>query len=285
MAGQAARIAGRRLFGLSRRPRRSMRSELREALGGLKGPLMKVAQMMATIPDALPAEYAAELAQLQSQAPPMGKPFVRRRMAAELGPDWQAPSRRFRSTPRRRPRSARSTRPCSQDGRHGRLQAPVPEHRGGGGSRPPAAPADLRPLSRYDPTIDPDLIYEEIAARLREELDYAREARHMALYGDMLAGEPAVHVPEVVPELSTGRLLTMSWLEGEPLLTFKDRRPGDAQPPGAQHVPGLVPALLRLRRDPRRPASRQLHGPPGRRHQPAGLRLHPHLPALASSRA
>ena len=63
-------------------------AELREALGGLKGPLMKVAQLIATIPDALPAEYAAELAQLQSNAPPMGKPFVRRRMVAELGPDW-----------------------------------------------------------------------------------------------------------------------------------------------------------------------------------------------------
>ena len=41
--------------------------------------------MMATIPDALPAEYAAELAQLQSNAPPMGKSFVRRRMKSELG--------------------------------------------------------------------------------------------------------------------------------------------------------------------------------------------------------
>jgi predicted unusual protein kinase regulating ubiquinone biosynthesis (AarF/ABC1/UbiB family) len=64
-------------------------------LGGLKGPLMKVAQMMATIPEALPAEYAAELAQLQSNAPPMGKPFVRRRMVAELGPDWQQRFKQF----------------------------------------------------------------------------------------------------------------------------------------------------------------------------------------------
>ena len=58
-------------------------TEIKPALGGLKGPLMKVAQMMATIPDALPSEYAAELAQLRSMAPPMGRPFVRRRMAAE----------------------------------------------------------------------------------------------------------------------------------------------------------------------------------------------------------
>ncbi|MGD9508946.1 MAG: AarF/ABC1/UbiB kinase family protein, partial [Geminicoccaceae bacterium] len=67
---QAARFAGARLLG---RPLDgSNAAELKEALGGLKGPLMKVAQLIATIPDALPAEYAAELAQLQSNAPPMG---------------------------------------------------------------------------------------------------------------------------------------------------------------------------------------------------------------------
>src|SRR5690242_17117939 len=88
VAGQAARIAGARFLGFNF-DRLQHAGELRAALGGLKGPLMKVAQMLATIPDALPAEYAAELAQLQSSAPPMGRPFVRRRMAAELGPDWQ----------------------------------------------------------------------------------------------------------------------------------------------------------------------------------------------------
>src|SRR5207344_2260639 len=49
----------------------------------------KVAQLMATIPDLLPPEYAEELAKLQSDAPPMGWSFVKRRMQAELGPDWQ----------------------------------------------------------------------------------------------------------------------------------------------------------------------------------------------------
>ena len=66
------------------------RAQAQKALGGLKGPIMKVAQFLSTIPDALPAEYAQELSQLQSNAPPMGWPFVRRRMASELGPDWQA---------------------------------------------------------------------------------------------------------------------------------------------------------------------------------------------------
>ena len=86
--GVAARIAGARFFGLGL-DRGKNALELAAALGGLKGPIMKVAQLLATIPDALPPEYASELAKLQSQAPPMGWAFVKRRMTAELGPDWQ----------------------------------------------------------------------------------------------------------------------------------------------------------------------------------------------------
>ena len=76
-------------------------------LGGLKGPLMKVAQFLSTVPDALPAEYAEELAQLQANAPAMGWAFVRRRMASELGPIGSRRSQASATTPRRRRASAR----------------------------------------------------------------------------------------------------------------------------------------------------------------------------------
>src|SRR5262249_51838105 len=58
VGGVAARIASARLLGLD--PDREA-AALASALGGLKGPIMKVAQLLATIPEALPAEYAAEL--------------------------------------------------------------------------------------------------------------------------------------------------------------------------------------------------------------------------------
>ena len=81
--------------------------QLAAALGGLKGPIMKVAQLMSTIPDLLPPEYAAELAKLQNDAPPMGWAFVKRRMMAELGSDWQTKFKSFEHHPPRRPRSVR----------------------------------------------------------------------------------------------------------------------------------------------------------------------------------
>src|SRR5215469_18936845 len=93
VGGLAARIAGERYLGIGI-DRERHAADLKAALGGIRGPLMKVAQLLATIPDALPEEYVRELIQLQSNAPAMGWPFVRRRMMGELGPDWQ---RKFRS--------------------------------------------------------------------------------------------------------------------------------------------------------------------------------------------
>ena len=92
-----------------------------------------------------------------------------------------------------------------------------------------AVEADLRQLGllfairrRFDPAIDTTEMIKEIGARMREELDYRHEAKHAALYRDMLADEDAVRVPHVWPELSTGRLLTLDWLEGSRLLEHKD---------------------------------------------------------------
>src|ERR1700732_4707521 len=97
MGGLAARLAGERYLGLTL-DRGRHAAELKAALGGIKGPLMKVAQLLATIPDGLPKEYVEALAQLQANAPSMGWPFVKRRMASELGPDWLGRFRRFERT-------------------------------------------------------------------------------------------------------------------------------------------------------------------------------------------
>src|SRR5580704_17342358 len=82
----AARVGVNRLRGGGRE---TDAKALASLLGSMKGPMMKVAQLLSTIPDALPADYASELIRLQSQAPPMGASFVRLRMQAELGPKWR----------------------------------------------------------------------------------------------------------------------------------------------------------------------------------------------------
>ncbi|HZS83663.1 MAG TPA: AarF/ABC1/UbiB kinase family protein [Stellaceae bacterium] len=217
MGGLAARLAGERYLGLAL-DRGRHAAELTAALGGIKGPLMKVAQLLATIPDALPKEYARELLQLQSDAPAMGWPFVKRRMASELGPDWQRRFRTFEHVAARAASLGQVHRAVGLDGRLLACKLQYPDMQS-------AVEADLRQLKlamaiyeRYDRAVSTGEIHAEIAARLREELDYAREARHIRLYRRMLAAEPCVTVPEVIGELSTRRLLTMTWIEGEKLL-------------------------------------------------------------------
>ena len=221
VGGIAARLAGERFLGLDL-DRNQHAAELRAALGGLKGPLMKVAQIMATVPDALPTEYVAELGQLQSNAPSMGWPFVKRRMGTELGPHWQGRFTRF---------DHQAAAAASLGQVH---KGQIPGHQGDLALKlqypdmSSAVEADLRQLKlvfavyqRYDPSLNPSQILTEIGTRLREELDYDLEARHIALFADMLKDEVAVHTPRVVPELSTRRLLTMTWLKGRPLLDFR----------------------------------------------------------------
>ncbi len=222
VGGLAARLAGERYLGWTL-DRGKHAAELKAALGGLKGPLMKAAQLMATIPDALPPEYATELAQLQANAPAMGWAFVKRRMATELGPDWPAKFQKFDKEASFAASLGQVHHAILPDGREVAAKLQYPDMAS-------ALEADLDQLKvvfaigqRFDPAIKTDEIQAEIRTRLREELDYRREARHVALYRHMLRDEPNVHVPETVPDYSTDRLLTMSWLQGEPLLSWKGR--------------------------------------------------------------
>jgi len=215
----AARVAGQRLFGLDADDSKNA-AALAAALGGLKGPIMKVAQLLATIPEALPAEYANELSQLQSQAPPMGPAFVRRRMLAELGPEWQRRFAAFDMAPAASASLGQVHRARAHDGRALAAKLQYPDMQS-------AVEADLNQLkvvfalhARMNPAIDTAEILTEVSARLREELDYALEARHTALYARIFAADAAIRVPSVLAELSTRRLLTMTWLEGRRLLDY-----------------------------------------------------------------
>ena len=220
VGGIAMRVAGARLLGIEQDSSK-LAGELAQALGGLKGPIMKVAQLLSTIPEALPAEYAEELSQLQSQAPPMGSAFVRRRMAAELGPEWRG---RFKSFDQEAAASAslgQVHRAVGLDGRALAVKLQYPDMQS-------AVEADLSQLrlvfsihKRMNPAIDTSEIAAEIGARLREELDYQLEASHMRLYGAIFEGDALIRVPEVVADLSTKRLLTMSWVDGRRVTDYK----------------------------------------------------------------
>jgi predicted unusual protein kinase regulating ubiquinone biosynthesis (AarF/ABC1/UbiB family) len=224
VGGIAARVAGERVFGI-RTDRAAHAEDLKAVLGGLKGPLMKVAQFLSTVPDALPAEYAQELAQLQSNAPAMGWAFVRRRMSSELGTDWQSRFATFSHEAAAAASLGQVHRARLHDGTEVACKLQYPD-------MPSTVEADLRQLRlamaiyhRMDNAIQNEEIYKELSERLREELDYTREAAQMRLYGLMLADVPPVRVPRPIEGYCTHRLLTMTWLDGRPLLRRLEEDP------------------------------------------------------------
>lgn len=221
VGGAAAKLAASRLFGMDVNNQQNAQ-DLAQALGGLKGPLMKVAQLLSTIPEALPPEYAAELSQLQADAPPMGRAFVRRRMAAELGTGWRSQFATFEQDATASASLGQVHRATLHDGQKIACKLQYPDMES-------AVEADLNQLKvlfaihrQMDAAVDTTEILKEIGARVREELDYTREASHMALYGQIFEDHPLIRVPEIVEDHSTKRLLTMTWLQGTRLLDYKD---------------------------------------------------------------
>ena len=221
LAGAAVTFGTNSIFGGDDGDERIAKA-LKEALGRSKGPLMKVAQMLSTIPDFLPEKYAEELASLQAHAPAMGWSFVQRRMRAELGDDWGGMFAGFGREAAHAASLGQVHKAKLHDDRLVACKLQYPDM----ASAVEADLVQLRTLmglfSRMDGTIDHEEIFEEISDRLREELDYEREAKLMELYSDILADDEFVITPEPVTELSTKRLLTMTWLEGEGLKNFEE---------------------------------------------------------------
>ena len=183
---------------------------------------MKVAQLSATIPDLLPEEYARKLAELQSNAPPMSWVFVKRRMKAELGENWQDV---FLSFDKEASFAAslgqvhKASLP-NKDNVACKLQYP---------DMASAVEADLGQLkiifkiySSYNKSIQIREIYKEIEARLKEELDYKLEHKHLKVFNVIHQKNDYIKIPKVYEKISTNRLLVMQYLEGKKLIEYKN---------------------------------------------------------------
>ena len=155
----------------------------------------------------------------------MGWNFVRRRMASELGPDWQGKFTTFTQEAVAAASLGQVHRATLSDGRVLACKLQYPD-------MPNIVEGDLKQLklamgiyARMDTAIHSDEIYKELAERLREEVDYRREAAQMRLYGLMLAADSFVSIPKPVETLSTSRLLSMDWLEGTGMQAYLDTKP------------------------------------------------------------
>jgi len=219
ITGLATRLVSEKYLGVEI-DRDQHAKNLHQLLGGLKGPLMKVAQFLATVPGAIPPEYADELLKLQSNAPAMGWAFVRRRMASELGPEWLTKFTEFSQTATAAASLGQVHKATLTSGEAVACKLQYPDMES-------AIEADMNQLNlilsvyrTWNTAIETSEIQKEIATRLHEELNYLDEANHLKAYQKIFTDTPCVILPKVHDQLTTRRLLTMSWIEGEPALNF-----------------------------------------------------------------
>jgi predicted unusual protein kinase regulating ubiquinone biosynthesis (AarF/ABC1/UbiB family) len=218
LGGAAIKTLGAKLTGHNE----TLPQILTDALGKLKGPAMKVGQILAMVPGMLPDDVAESLMQLHSQAPSMGWPFVRRRMAFELGAEWQTKFTYFE-------KEASAAASLGQVHKAQLLTGETVACKLQYPNMLSSVEGDLDQLrlllsmyERVAPILDTSNIQHELKERLKEELDYRLELRNMERFRTLFENSNLpVRVPKSFEDYSTDRLLTMEWLDGADLMTVK----------------------------------------------------------------
>jgi predicted unusual protein kinase regulating ubiquinone biosynthesis (AarF/ABC1/UbiB family) len=188
--------------------------QVADALGNMKGALMKIGQMASYLDDGLPEPVRLALASLQQDAPPMSATLTAEVVRAELGDD---PSRVFAEWDPE-PMAAASIGQVHRATTHSGVAVAVKVQYPGVDE---AIRADLvntdllfRILGTMFPGLEPGPLVDELRERLTEELDYANEAENQRFFADAFAGHPFITVPRVIDELSTRRVLTSELADG-----------------------------------------------------------------------
>jgi ubiquinone biosynthesis protein len=194
-----------------------------EGSAQLRGAFLKLIQMLSMRHDLLPGEALDVLKATQSNVPPMSYPMIAEQVRKELGGKPEQLFRNFDQTAFAAASLGQVHRAKLKDGRDVAVKVQYPGVEG-------AVSQDLKNLKVLLKTlgalardvmrqkIDVNTIYGELEVRLKEELDYYLEARNMAEYGKFFADDPDIVIPQVVKDLSSRRVLTMTYIDGYPLM-------------------------------------------------------------------
>lgn len=220
------------LLGNDARPQRRDRlhkevsRRVRNELGTLKGPVMKLGQMLSMQTDFLSEDFVQELAGLQMQAPPMHPTLARAQFKSALGKYPEDVFREFESEPFAAASLGQVHRAVTFDGEKVAVKIQYPAIRS-------AIENDIKLLrsatlpTRVTGHVTSAML-DEIARGLLEETDYIHEAANIDYFRNGLSGLDFVTVPRVHRELTTDRVLTMSFVEGESLSDWLKRKPSQA---------------------------------------------------------
>jgi len=188
--------------------------EVAEELGAMKGVLMKLGQMASYIYEDMPATFRASMSRLQHRAPPMTPALAAAVIAEELGGPPERVFAEWDPLPFAAASIGQVHRAITHDGRAVAVKVQYP-----GIAR--SITSDLRNVGLLRrivgaafPGLDTRSLVEELGDRLREEVDYIREAESQELFAGYYDGHPYIRVPHVLRELSTSRVLTSELVYG-----------------------------------------------------------------------
>ena len=213
VGGIVTRIGANKYLGLNTDHKKNAHN-LQEKFGQAKGPFMKIAQLLAMIPDAIPREYANQLMKLQTNAPPMGEYFVRRRMKNELGENWKKKFINFNETSSFAASFGQVHKAKLNNGQLVACKIQYPDMLS-------TVKADLVQLKvvlnlfeKFNKVIKTSKIHSEIKERLFEEIDYIKEAQNINIFNRIFKNETKINIPNIFSKYTTSKLITMSWLDG-----------------------------------------------------------------------
>jgi len=178
---------------------------------------IKLGQLLSTRFDLLPAPYTTALSRLQDEVEPFDVELVRQTIESELGADVRHLFADFDPEPLAAASLGQVHRATLRSGREVVVKVQRPGIRDG-------VHADIEALARIAAVADKgsDLgrtygfarLLREFERSLRLELDYRREARNLSRFAELTSRYDLLLVPEPVLDLTTGRVLTMDYIEG-----------------------------------------------------------------------
>ncbi|WP_421117964.1 ABC1 kinase family protein [Aquihabitans daechungensis] len=185
-----------------------------EALGNMKGAMMKLGQMASYLDQGMPETVREALAELQQDAPPMAPELAAQVVTQELGAGPDVLFAEWDPVPIAAASIGQVHRAMTHDGRAVAVKVQYP-------GVDAAIKGDLdnagmlfTAMTFLFPGLDPEPLVEELRDRIIEELDYRLEADNQRLFAEAYAGHPYIHVPAVVDELSALRVITTELAPG-----------------------------------------------------------------------
>lgn len=198
-------------------------TRIADRLAHLRGAAMKLGQMISMdAGDLLPPELAEIMARLRDRAYRMPPAQLSQVLGAEWGPDWRRRFAHFDATPIAAASIGQVHRATLPDGRVLAIKVQYPGVRESIAADVDNVATLLRLSNLVPATIDLAPLLDEAKRQLAEEADYVREGTQLQRYARLLAGHPDYIVPELVPDLTAGRVLAMSFVEGRPIETLVD---------------------------------------------------------------